>query len=201
MYELSEPVSKSALYFTPFTFIIATGYVTLVLVVTNIGSGLLLTNLSQIYVWCLFLHFKQVLALRHVFSPCTVETKFFTAQYFSTFSRGFYSFTISRSMVRFLTVHTFILSLFSQVTFAIAITFFLDFVYHSMVQDFSQSTSLGPLPIAEISSPASCHHFSHNPLKYPAVFLVQLSHIHSYLLFFPLYLILVHYIVIFLRIF
>ena len=37
MYELPEPVSKSALHLTPFTFIIATGYVTLVSAVTNNG--------------------------------------------------------------------------------------------------------------------------------------------------------------------
>ena len=63
--ELPEPVSNSALHLTPLTFIIPTGYVTLVSVVTNIGSGLLSANLSQIDVWCLFLHFKQVLALQH----------------------------------------------------------------------------------------------------------------------------------------
>ena len=41
MYELPEPVSKSALHLTLFTFIIATGYVTLALVITNIGSDLI----------------------------------------------------------------------------------------------------------------------------------------------------------------
>ena len=70
IYELSEPVSKSALYLTPFTFVIATGYVTLVLLVTNIGSDLLSANLSHIDVWCLFLHFKQALALRHFSALC-----------------------------------------------------------------------------------------------------------------------------------
>ena len=50
MYEVPEPVSKSALNLTPFTFTIATGYVTLVPVVTNIGSDLLSPNLSLMYV-------------------------------------------------------------------------------------------------------------------------------------------------------
>ena len=68
MYEL--PVSKSALHLTLFTFIIATGYVTLALVVTNIGSNLLSDNLSHIDVWCLSLRFKQVLALRHSAALC-----------------------------------------------------------------------------------------------------------------------------------
>ena len=58
MYKLPEPVSKNALHFTPFNFIIATEYVTLVLVVTNISSDLLSANLSHIDVWCLFLHFN-----------------------------------------------------------------------------------------------------------------------------------------------
>ena len=62
MYKLPEPVSKSALHLTPFTFIIATGYVTLVSVITNIDSDVLS---SHINVWCLFLYFKQVLELRH----------------------------------------------------------------------------------------------------------------------------------------
>ena len=70
MYELPETVSKSALHLTPFTFIITTGYVTLVSVVTKIGSDLLSANLSHIDVWCLFLHFKQVLALRHSAALC-----------------------------------------------------------------------------------------------------------------------------------
>ena len=38
MYELPEPVSKSALHLTPFTFIIATGYVTLASLVTNMAE-------------------------------------------------------------------------------------------------------------------------------------------------------------------
>ena len=63
MYELPQPVPKSILHLTPFIFNIATGYVTLVSVVTNID--LLSANLSHIDVWCLFLHFKQVSALRH----------------------------------------------------------------------------------------------------------------------------------------
>ena len=70
MYELPESLSKSALHLTPFTFTIATGYVTLVSVVTNIGSDLLSANLSHIDVWCLFLHFKQVLVLRHSAALC-----------------------------------------------------------------------------------------------------------------------------------
>ena len=37
MYELPEPVPKSALHLTPFTLIVATGYVTLVSAVTNNG--------------------------------------------------------------------------------------------------------------------------------------------------------------------
>ena len=70
MYELPEPVPKSALHLTPFTFIIATGYVTLASVVTNIGSDLLSANLSHIDVWCLLLPFKQVLALRYSAALC-----------------------------------------------------------------------------------------------------------------------------------
>ena len=53
MYELPEPVSKITLNLTPFTFIIATWYVTLVSVVSNIGSDLLSANLSHIDVDCL----------------------------------------------------------------------------------------------------------------------------------------------------
>ena len=128
MLELPEPVSKSALHLTLFTFIIATGFVTLVSLVTNIGLDLLSANLSHIDLWCLFLHFKQVLALPHssvlCLAPVQWKQSFFIAQYFSTFSHGSCSFTIRRSMVRFFTVHTFTLSLFSLVTFAIAITFF-----------------------------------------------------------------------------
>ena len=77
MYELPEPVSKSALHLTPFTFIIAAGYVTLASVVTNIGSDLLSAILSHIDVWCLILHFKQVLALRRSAALClaTVQLK------------------------------------------------------------------------------------------------------------------------------
>ena len=109
MYELPERASKGALYFTPFTLIIATGYVTLVLVVTKFGSSLLSANLSHTDVGCLFLHFKQVLSLWHSvglwLSPYSWN-KIFIAQYFSMFkNHGFCSFTISRSMVRFLTVH------------------------------------------------------------------------------------------------
>ena len=63
-------LSKSALHLTQFTIIIATGYVTLISVVTNIGSDLLSANLSHIDVWCLFLHFKQVLVLRHSAALC-----------------------------------------------------------------------------------------------------------------------------------
>ena len=118
MLELPEPVSKSALHLTLFTFIIATGYVTLVSLVTNIGLDLLSANLSHIDIWCLFLHFKQVLALPHssvlFLVPVQWKQSFFIAQHFSTFSHGSCSFT----------VHTFTLSLFSLVTFAIAITFF-----------------------------------------------------------------------------
>ena len=75
MYKLPEPVSKSALNLTSFTFIIATGYVTLALVVTNIGSDLLSGDLSHINVWCLFLHFKQVLALRHYAALCLAPVR------------------------------------------------------------------------------------------------------------------------------
>ena len=128
MLELPEPVSKSALHLTLFTFIIATGYVTLVSLVTNIGLDLLSANLSHIDICCLFLHFKQVLALPHssvlCLAPVQWKQSFFIAPYFSTFSHGSCSFTIRRSMVRFFTVHTFTLSLFSLVTFAIAIPFF-----------------------------------------------------------------------------
>ena len=79
MYKLPEPVSKSALNLTSFTFIIATGYVTLALVVTNIGSDLLSGNLSHINVWCLFLHFKQVLALRHYAALCLAPVRHYAA--------------------------------------------------------------------------------------------------------------------------
>ena len=48
MYELPEPVSKSALHLTPFTFIIATGYVALASVDTSIGLNLLSAYLSYI---------------------------------------------------------------------------------------------------------------------------------------------------------
>ena len=54
MYHLPEPVSKNVLHLTSFIFIIATGYVTLVSVVTNSGSDLLSANLSHIYVRCFF---------------------------------------------------------------------------------------------------------------------------------------------------
>ena len=77
IHELPESVSKSTLHLSPFAFIIATGYVTLVLGVTNIGSDLLSASLSHlsaglshIDVWCLFLHFKPVLLLRHSTAPC-----------------------------------------------------------------------------------------------------------------------------------
>ena len=127
IYELTEPVSESALHLTPFNFIIVTGYATLVSVVTNNGSDLLSANLSHIDVWSLFLHFKQVLALRHsaalYLAPVQLQ-KFFISQCLSTFSYGVCSFRIRRFMVRFLTVHIFALSLFSLVTFAVAITFF-----------------------------------------------------------------------------
>ena len=63
-------LSKSALHLTQFTIIIATEYVTLVSGVTSIGSDLLSANLSHIDVWCLFLHFKQVLVLRHSAALC-----------------------------------------------------------------------------------------------------------------------------------
>ena len=49
IYELPETVSKSALSLTPFTFSIATGYVTLALAGTNIASDLLSPNLSHMY--------------------------------------------------------------------------------------------------------------------------------------------------------
>ena len=81
-------MSKNALLLTQFTFIIVTGYVTLASVVTNIGSDLLSANLSHIDVWCSLLHFKQFGATAFrgsVFSSCTIETKFFIVQYFSTF--------------------------------------------------------------------------------------------------------------------
>ena len=68
IYELPEPAS--ALNLTPFNFNIAIGYVTLVSVVTNFGSGLLSANLSHTDVGCLFLHFKQVLALWHSVGLC-----------------------------------------------------------------------------------------------------------------------------------
>ena len=70
MCQLNESVSESALHLTPFTFIIATGHVTFASVVTNMGSDLLSANLSHIDVWCLFLHLKQVLALRHSGALC-----------------------------------------------------------------------------------------------------------------------------------
>ena len=63
-------MSKSALHLTTFTFIFATGYVTLVSVLTNIGSDLLSANSSHVNVWCLFLYFKDVLAVRHSVTLC-----------------------------------------------------------------------------------------------------------------------------------
>ena len=63
-------MSKSALHLTTFTFIFATGYVTLVSVLTNIGSDLLPANSSHVNVWCLFLYFKDALAVRHSVTLC-----------------------------------------------------------------------------------------------------------------------------------
>ena len=70
MYELPGPVSKSALDLTLFTLIIASRYVAFASIVTNIGSDFLSANLSHINVCCLFLHFQQVLALRHSAALC-----------------------------------------------------------------------------------------------------------------------------------
>ena len=70
MYKLPEPVSKSAWHLATFTFIIATGYATLLSVVTNTSTDLLPANLLRIDAWCLFLHFKQVLALWHSAALC-----------------------------------------------------------------------------------------------------------------------------------
>ena len=70
LHKLPEPAFKSVLHLTPFTFIIATGYVTFASVATNIGSDLLPANLSHIDVWCLFLHFKQALELPHSAALC-----------------------------------------------------------------------------------------------------------------------------------
>ena len=63
-------LSKSALHLTSFTFTIATVYVTLVSVVTNIASDLVSAYLSHIDLWCLFLHFKQALAIGHSAALC-----------------------------------------------------------------------------------------------------------------------------------
>ena len=69
IYGLPEPVSKSALHLTPVTFVVATGYDTLASVVI-ISSELLSANLSHLDVWCLFLNFKQVVALQHSVALC-----------------------------------------------------------------------------------------------------------------------------------
>ena len=128
MYELPESLSKSALHLTPFTFTIATGYVTVVSVVTNIGSDLLSANLSHIDVWCLFLHFKQVLVLRHsaalCLDPVQLKQRFLSPNIFLRSDTVFAVLQIHKFMVRFLAADTFILSLFSLVIFTIAITFF-----------------------------------------------------------------------------
>ena len=84
-------MSKCALHLALFTFAIATGYVTLVAVVTNIGSDLLSANLSHVNVWmysCIvFLHFKQsaALCLVHVLS----KKSFLLLIFFLTLSHGF----------------------------------------------------------------------------------------------------------------
>ena len=118
-------MSKSDLHLTPFTFIIAAEYITFVSVVTSISSDLLSANLSHIDshidLWCLFLHCKQALALRHFAALCLAPVQL---KQISTLNHAFCSYTIRRSMVIFLTVHTLILSLVSLVTFTTPITFF-----------------------------------------------------------------------------
>ena len=171
MYELPEPVSKSALHLTPFTFIIATGYVTLVSVITNIDSDLLS---SHINVWCLFLYFKQVLELRHsaalCLAPVQLKQSFLSL---NIFLRSVTVFAVLQLEDLWLGFSQYTNSLFVQPgNFHYSHYRFLNFVNHSMVQDFLQSTSLKLLLIAEISSPASCHHFSQDLLEYPAVYLV-----------------------------
>ena len=132
MYELPEPVSKSALHLTPFTLLLLLGVLhqspqslTLAQIYFHLiyriqifgvcfyilskfqrygipqpcvqplcssqmygvcfyflskfqryGSNLLSPNLSHIDVWCLFLHFKQVLALRHSAALCLAPVQF-----------------------------------------------------------------------------------------------------------------------------
>ena len=78
MYELLEPVSKSVLHLTPFTTVYCywVCYISLGSV-TTIGSDLLSANLSHIDVWSLFLHFKQVLALRHFVALCLAPVHIF----------------------------------------------------------------------------------------------------------------------------
>ena len=128
IYELPQPVSKSALHFTLFTFRIATGYVTLVSVVTNIGSDLLSANLSDVDVWCLFSHFKQVSELRHSAALCLASVQL--KQSFlslNIFLRSVTVFAVLQSediwsgFLQYTRSH--VRSLFSLVTFAIAITF------------------------------------------------------------------------------
>ena len=128
MYELPEPVSKSAPHLTPFTF--------LLLLLGMLHQTRYSLTLAKIYyqliyhvqMYGVFLHFKQVLSLRHSVVLCLAseqgKQKFFIAQYFSTLSHGFCSFTTRRPLVRFLTENAFTLSLFSLVTFAITITSF-----------------------------------------------------------------------------
>ena len=98
MNELPEHVSKSALHLTLFAFIIATGYVTLVsklLTLTQIYCRLIYHLYRYIvFVFTFQASFSATAFCGPVFSPYTVETKFFVAQYFSTLSHGFCSFTI-----------------------------------------------------------------------------------------------------------
>ena len=102
MYKLPEPVSKSALNLTSFTFIIATGYVTLALVVTNIGSDLLSGDLSHINVWCLFLHFMKILALRHYAALCLAPVQLKQSfLWLSIFLRFFFQKNVFCSRVTF----------------------------------------------------------------------------------------------------
>ena len=96
-YELPEPESNKALHFTPFTLIIATGYVTLASVVVNIGS-LVSDILSHMEVWCLLLHFRHVLLLLHsealCLAPVQLKHSFFSL---SNFLRSLTVFTILQS--------------------------------------------------------------------------------------------------------
>ena len=115
-------MSKCALHLALFTFAIATGYVTLVAVVTNIGSDLLSANLSHVNFYILS-NFGHTTFRGLVFGSCTIEKKFFIAHFFSYAQSRFCSCTMWRSILRFFKVHAFSLSLISLANFVIVIPF------------------------------------------------------------------------------